>query len=80
MTPFVEEEAMATMLMSMAAENLTPPSVHYDPYLMHGGGMGAMMMSMATAAQGLDSTKKIEFSFDLKNCQNFFILLTCTNY
>ena len=58
MTPFVEEEAMATMLMSMAAENLTPPSVHYDPYLMHGGGMGAMMMS---AAQGLDSTKKIEF-------------------
>ena len=55
MTPFVEEEAMATMLMSMAAENLTPPSVHYDPSLMHGGGMGTMMMS---AAQGLDSTKK----------------------
>ena len=36
--------------MSMA-ENLTPPSVHYDPYLMHGGGggggmEGAMMLSM----------------------------------
>ena len=50
MMPFGEEEAMATLLMSMA-DNLTPPSVHYDPYLMHGGGLGATMMSMPPAAQ-----------------------------
>ena len=46
-----EEDAMETMLMSMAG-NLTPPSVHYDPYLMHGGGGGMMTMPMSMHSQG----------------------------
>ena len=55
---------MATMLMSMA-ENLTPPSDHYDPYLMHGGGMGASMMYMTTAAQGPVSKEFFSFSYSV---------------
>ena len=53
-----EEEAMKTMLMSMA-ENLTPPSVHYDPYLMHGGGGGMMAVPMSMHPQGQYSNENV---------------------
>ena len=53
-----EEKAMKTMLMSMA-ENLTPPSVHYDPYLMHGGGGGMMMMPVSMHPQGQYSYESV---------------------
>ena len=53
-----EDQAMKTMLMSMA-ENLTPPSVHYDPYLMHGGGGGMMMMPVSMHPQGQYSYESV---------------------